>query len=118
MESRKNGSFERKPGDIACFAPGEWHRTLPGAPFCRNINLEIPEYFLKSFDLSTLNVANFKLNMLRIFNEVRSGCPSSGTQIMMSVLDLLSGAGDTYAGKTPLWAKKLGELLPDEWNRN
>lgn len=117
-ESRKNSSFERKPGDIACFAPGEWHRTLPGAPSCRNINLEIPEHFLSSYDLIRLHISNYKLNMLRIFNDVRTGSYLAGTSIMMSVLDLLSQVEDTYACKKTLWAKRLEELLHDEWDRN
>ncbi|PWK77066.1 AraC family transcriptional regulator [Mucilaginibacter oryzae] len=117
-ESRKNGSFERKPGDIAFFAPGEWHRTIPGAPSCRNINLEIPEHFLKSYDLSTLHIADHRSTILHIVSDMRSGVPSAGTPIIMSVLDLLSGAGDTYTGKKPLWAKRLEEILQDEWNRN
>ncbi|CAG5006672.1 Arabinose operon regulatory protein [Dyadobacter sp. CECT 9275] len=118
MESRKNGSFERKPGDIAFFAPGEWHRTISGAPSCRNINLEIPEHFFKAYRLTTLHVAHYKSNMLRIVSDIRRGSPTAGTSIMMSVLDLLSGAEDTYSGKKPLWAKRLEELLQDEWNKN
>jgi AraC family transcriptional regulator len=113
IENRQHENFERTPGDIAYFAPGEWHRTLPGAALSKNLNLEIPEHFIKSHELHPGQLTHQKLNMLHIYNDMLSADACSNTSMLMSVLHLMAKPDERQS--IPGWVNRLKTLLQDDW---
>lgn len=121
VESRKNKNFERLAGDVAFFAAGEWHQTLPGAPVSRNLNLELTDLFFKSYDIelrqldNAINrLAGAKLLMLRMYNDLLSADELSNTSVLISLLEMVSTTKALTAKAVPPWVNRLKELLHDE----
>ena len=122
LEKRKNGEFERTPGQVMFFNSGEVHQSITKIFPSRNINLEIEPSFLRdnSITESAINRAitknpNAKFIMLKVYREISAGDKFSDSSIRMLLLNLI-GSAPKDTSREPAWVKTVSELLNDRWN--
>ena len=124
IENRKGTNVELKAGDVVFYHSGEWHQTLPAAAFSKNINLEIEEVFLKTFDISESNLneavrqnPDSKFLLLKIYKELLTDDPLTDVSIQMLLLKIAEDSPTRHICK-PRWIIKLYEILNDRWNES
>ncbi len=124
LENRIGNRFERLPGNIMFYHAGETHQNIQKIFPSKNINLEIENEFLKKYGVTeeiinrtVINHPDGKFLMLKIYKELLENDSFSAPSINMIFLDLISKFEKiNYKKQSPLWLKKVYELLNDSWN--
>jgi AraC family transcriptional regulator len=124
LEKRRNGEFERHPGEIMFFRSGETHQSITKIFPARNINLEIEQSFLSAnsidesaIDFSIKKNPSAKFIMLKVYKELLVEDEFSESSMKMLFLNLICSAPKTTR-RPPGWVKTISELLNDRWNEN
>lgn len=121
-EQRKNKEAESLPGNIMFYESGELHRNFNTNHPSRNINIEIKKEFFSDYNLdiaffnaATLNYANAKFSLLKIYHECLAMDQGSQTAIHALLLTLMP-APDKIEKAHPQWIRLVREILNDRWS--
>jgi AraC family transcriptional regulator len=122
-EERRHREIQANPGSLVFYSAGELHRNLNTLHPSRNLNLEIEESFYRSYNLSdlvvneqSLNIAEVKFTLLKIYKECLSNDSHSTSSIHASLLSLLQHRNTEIDETSPRWVKAIREILNDRWN--
>jgi AraC family transcriptional regulator len=126
IEKRKNDNIAVSPGTVLFYHADEIHLNQNTLFPSKNINLEIDENHLKSFEISeellktgTADPVKTKLLLLKTYHECMVNDAFSKDSMTMLLADFASGQNYLESfSKCPNWVFVLYELLNDCWNEN
>jgi AraC family transcriptional regulator len=122
---KKREHYERLPGTVTFYAPGELHRIVQMGN-SKHISLEIDDVFFKQYDLdkSLLNnsistLPDTKFMLLNMYREMMQDDAYSITSLQMLLLSILeSSASRNVSRRLPSWVTVVYQLMQDRWNEN
>ena len=123
-EQRKNKELEAAPGDVLVYRRRELHRNAGTRHPSKNISLEIEDKFLSkyqasvpAFDLNSLQSADAKFSLLKIYKECLTADAQTPASIHALALALLASPLEEISlDKIPPWTKTLREIINDRWS--
>jgi len=119
IEKRRNISFERLPGKVTFYHPGEAHQNSYQVACSSHINIEVALSWLQRQSLNIKDHCKFypgaSILILKMYKESLTGDDFSSDAIKLLLFELLVCNKQETLHK-PSWIDTLEELLNDRWN--